>query len=120
MVEPRAAISTVTFIDNYCAVYRDLFSDVRSFEAFKYWHLGMISDLARKSLPTIDRAVGWSVAAVQKRRLELILQQLNGRAITLAINETGDHKKGNTTDYVARQYIGNIGKIENGIRLVGE
>jgi SRSO17 transposase len=60
MVEPRAAISTVTFIDNYCAVYRDLFSDVRSFEAFKYLHLGMISDLARKSLPAIARAVGLS------------------------------------------------------------
>lgn len=130
MVEPREAISTVTFIDNYCAVYRDLFVDVRSFEAFKYLHLGMISDLARKSLPAIARAVGlssdqvlhhcltespWSVTALQKRRLELILQQLNGRAITLVIDETGDRKKGNTTDYVARQYIGNLGKIENGI-----
>ncbi len=130
MVEPRAPVNTVSFIDHYCAVYRDLFVDVRSFEAFKYLHLGMISDLPRKSLPAIARAVGlssdqvlhhcltespWSVAAVQKRRLELILQQLNGRAITLVIDETGDRKKGNTTDYVARQYIGNIGKIENGI-----
>jgi SRSO17 transposase len=41
MVEPRAPVNTVTFIDNYCAVYRDLFSDVRSFEAFKHLHLGM-------------------------------------------------------------------------------
>ena len=31
------------------------------------------------------------------------------------IDETGDRKKGKTTDYVARQYIGNLGKIENGI-----
>ncbi|NDJ19162.1 IS701 family transposase [Myxacorys almedinensis] len=130
MVEPRAPVSTVTFIDNYCTVYRDLFVDVRSFEAFKYLHLGMISDLPRKSLPAIACAVGlssdqvlhhcltespWSVAALQKRRLELILQQLNDRTITLVIDETGDRKKGNTTDYVARQYIGNIGKIENGI-----
>jgi SRSO17 transposase len=130
MVDPRAPVSTVSFIDNYCAVYRELFVDVRSFEAFKYLHLGMISELPRKSLPAIARAVGlssdqvlhhcltespWSVAALQKRRLELILQQLNGRAITLVIDETGDRKKGSTTDYVARQYIGNIGKIENGI-----
>lgn len=50
-----------------------------------------------------------------KRRLELLLQQLNDRAITLVIDETGDRKKGSTTDYVARQYIGNLGKIENGI-----
>jgi SRSO17 transposase len=130
MVEPRAPVSTITFIDNYCSVYRDLFADVRCFEAFKYLHLGMISDVPRKSLPAIAHAVGlssdqvlhhcltessWSVAALQKRRLKLILQQLNGRAITLVIDETGDRKKGNTTDYVARQYIGNIGKIENSI-----
>ena len=56
MVEPRKASSTVTVIDHYCAVYRDLFGDVRSFEAFKYLHLGMISDLPRKSLPAIARA----------------------------------------------------------------
>jgi len=28
---------------------------------------------------------------------------------------TGDRKKGQHTDYVKRQYIGNLGKIENGI-----
>jgi len=27
-------------------------------------------------------------------------------------------KKGNTTDYVKRQYIGNLGKVENGIVAV--
>lgn len=40
---------------------------------------------------------------------------LKGRSIKLVIDETGDKKKGNHTDYVARQYIGNLGKIENGI-----
>jgi len=29
-----------------------------------------------------------------------------------------DKKKGSTTDYVKRQYIGNLGKIENGIVAV--
>lgn len=52
---------------------------------------------------------------MQERRLELILQQLKGKAITLVIDETGDRKKGTTTDYVARQYIGNLGKIESGV-----
>lgn len=80
MVAPREALSTVTFIDNYCTVYRDLFVDVRSFEAFKFLHLGMVSEIPRKSLPAIARAVDlpndqvlhhcltaspWSVAAVQ-------------------------------------------------------
>lgn len=31
------------------------------------------------------------------------------------MTRTGDKKKGKSTDYVTRQYIGNVGKIENGI-----
>lgn len=33
----------------------------------------------------------------------------------MCIDETGDKKKGKSTDYTARQYIGNLGKTENGI-----
>jgi SRSO17 transposase len=130
MSAPREAVRTVAFIDNYCSIYRDLFADVRSYEAFKFLHLGLISELPRKSLPAIARAVGlpndqvlhhcltespWCVSAMRNRRLSLILQQLKGQRITLVIDETGDRKKGRTTDYVDRQYIGNLGKIDNGI-----
>ena len=31
------------------------------------------------------------------------------------IDETADRKKGKTTDYVAHQYIGNLGKLANAI-----
>ena len=57
----------------------------------------------------------WDVDRLRTIRLELILQVLKGRPIILIIDETGDKKKGNTTDYVKRQYIGNLGKVENGI-----
>jgi SRSO17 transposase len=40
---------------------------------------------------------------------------LKGNAITVVIDETGDRKKGKKTDYVALQYLGSIGKIDNGI-----
>lgn len=43
---------------------------------------------------------------------------LQGREISLIIDETGDRKKGNKTDFVKRQYIGNLGKVENGIVAV--
>jgi SRSO17 transposase len=43
---------------------------------------------------------------------------LRGRKIQLIIDETGDRKKGKKTDYVSRQYIGNLGKVENGIVAV--
>lgn len=43
---------------------------------------------------------------------------VHGRTLILLIDETGDYKKGNSTDYVKRQYIGNVGKKENGIVAV--
>jgi SRSO17 transposase len=109
------------------------FGEVRSFEAFKYLHFGMISDIKRKTLPAISRIVGlsneqgllhfltespWELEQLRLARLRLILKVLAGREITLIIDETGERKKGSTTDYVKRQYIGNLGKIENGIVAV--
>ena len=124
---------TVRFVDDYCGLYKSLFFEVRSFEAFKYLHIGMVSDIKRKSLPAIARVVGleneqslhhfltespWSVKVFRGRRLRVILEMLEGREIILIIDETGDRKKGRTTAYVKRQYIGNLGKIENGIVAV--
>jgi SRSO17 transposase len=127
---PRAPKPTVGFVDQYCAYYRDVFPEVRSFEQFTALHLGMLTDLPRKTLPAIARAVGgddaqslhhflttspWEVAILRKKRLDQIKSILKKRSFILCIDETGDKKKGKTTDYVARQYIGNLGKIENGI-----
>jgi len=58
MVERREPVSTVAFIDEYCQTYWNLFPDVRNFEAFKFLHLGIISEIPRKSLPAIARIVG--------------------------------------------------------------
>jgi SRSO17 transposase len=60
----------------------------------------------------------WKVEQLRQTRLNLILQVLAGLEITLIIDETGERKKGETTDHVKRQYIGNLGKIENGIVAV--
>ena len=46
------------------------------------------------------------------------MKVLGGRSLILLIDETGDCKKGNSTDYVKRQSIGNVGKKENGIVVV--
>ncbi|WP_449420761.1 transposase [Phormidium nigroviride] len=40
---------------------------------------------------------------------------MGDQKIVLCIDETGDIKKGHATDYVAKQYIGNLGKTERGI-----
>jgi SRSO17 transposase len=126
----REATETVKFVDEYCEQYRELFEDVRSFESFKLLHIGLMSELPRKSLPAIAKAVGevdgqdlhhlltagkWRVEELREQRLSQLKQALGARRFTLCIDETGDKKKGTATDYVARQYIGNVGKVENGV-----
>lgn len=118
MTEPRESTGTIKFVDDYCQWYRKLFLDVRSFEAFKYLHVGMISEIKRKTLPAIAQAVGlnneqgllhfltespWQVKKLRDARLKLILQALAGREIEIIIDETGDKKKGRATSYVKRQ-----------------
>ena len=58
MSTAREARPTIRFVDEYCQLYAGLFPEVRSFEAFKLLHLGMISEIKRKSLPAIAKAVG--------------------------------------------------------------
>ena len=101
----REAKETVRVVDEYCEAYRDLFGDVRSYEYFKLLHVGLMSELPRKSLPAISRAVGeensqglhhfvaegdWAVEALRDQRLALTRQALGGRGFTLCIDETGE------------------------------
>jgi hypothetical protein len=66
---------------------------LRSYECFKYLHLGIISPLKRKSLPEIAKVTGinsaqsldhflaqspWSVIEIRERRLSKTLLALNG------------------------------------------
>jgi SRSO17 transposase len=130
MVLPRGAVPTVSFVDEYCSNYKQLFPEVRSFESFKFLHIGIISEIRRKSLPEIAKTVGlrdsqslnnflknspWDVNLLREQRLSWIKEKLNHRSFVLIINEIGDKKKGKKTDYVTRQYIGDLGRTENSI-----
>jgi SRSO17 transposase len=64
---------------------------------------------------------GWSAEALNARRLEL----LQGEAATaahrggvLVLDDTGDRKDGTATAHVGRQYLGSVGKTDNGIVAV--
>ena len=63
----------------------------------------------------------WEATAVNQRRLELL--QADARTTTheegvLVIDDTGDRKSGKQTAHVGRQYLGSIGKIDNGLVVV--
>ena len=53
----RDAQSTTRVSDEYCAEYKDIFKEVRSYECFKYLHLGIIAPIKRKYLPEICKGV---------------------------------------------------------------
>ncbi len=79
--------------------------------------MGIISPVKRKLLPEIAKVVSinsaqllhhfipnseWSVDELRSRRLNKLKRALDGKAITVVIDETGDRKKDKKTDYVAR------------------
>ena len=129
MTKPREPTPTVAFIDDYCAHYRAVFPNVRQFEQFTHLELGLVAETKRKSLPRLAQTTkadpqalhhfianaDWSVEALRAVRLELTRQAVRERPFILCIDETGDRKKGKTTDYAASQYIGNVHTLANGV-----
>lgn len=55
MTQAGSAAATVTFIDEYCQLYEDVFPDVWSFEHFKQIQIGMLSEIKRKTLRAIGK-----------------------------------------------------------------
>src|SRR5260370_2688139 len=132
MSKTRPASPTVAFIDQYCAKYGDLFDKVRHFEQYTALLLGLLAETRHKSLPRLGKTVhadpqalhhflanaDWSVEAVRTQRLELLRQALGDTPFILCLDETGDRKKGHTTDDVAHQDIGNLHTLANGVVAV--
>ncbi len=94
----RDAHPTIATIDEYCAEYEDLFKEVRNYECFKYLHLGIMSQIKRKSLTEIAKLVSinsaqslhhflansdWSLDKLKQRRLNKLKKALDGNAITV-------------------------------------
>src|SRR5258707_8842205 len=129
MTRVRPATPTVAFIDQDCAPYRGLFQNVRHFEQLTALHLGLLAQTRRKSLPRLGKTVhvdpqalhhvlahaDWSGEALRLQRLALLHQALGTTPCILCVDETGDRKKGHTTDYAASQYIGNLHTLANGV-----
>ena len=74
-------------------------------KAFKQLHLGLMSEVKRKSLPAIAQVAGldnaqslhhfltespWQTPIFRQHRLQRILQAFGEREIVLVIDDTGD------------------------------
>ncbi|HWB36444.1 MAG TPA: IS701 family transposase [Rugosimonospora sp.] len=121
----------------YLRGYRDCFSQTRTAAHFGNYCRGLLSDLPRKSVEPIALACGTAVRTLQEflvtadwrheaaretlqRRMADILGRLPDDELGTVgvIDETSCAKKGDRTPGVQRQYLGCVGKIENGIVTV--
>lgn len=126
-------------LENYAEKFEGLFSRVNQREGFRQYLVGLLLPAERNKtltgLVNAEPIVGahearvqslqwylsesrWDAARVNNRRLELLLETPSLRPTgqgALVIDETGDRKDGHKTAHVGRQYLANLGKIENGV-----
>jgi len=130
-------------LEAYAARFDDLFSRATQRAAFRHYLAGLLLPAERNktltALAHTEPVVGaqhpaaqrlqwflsestWEAAAVTARRLELLQTEpatAPHAGGVLIVDETGDRKDGSKTAHVGRQYLGNRGKIENGVVSVG-
>lgn len=121
-------------------LYRDCFLQDRTAQHFDTYCRGLLSDMPRKSVEPIALASGTVVRTLQEflvtanwdhlgtrdrlqRRVAqavaaLPSQVLDDLGVVGVIDETSATKKGDKTPGVQRQYLGCVGKIDNGIVTV--
>jgi len=121
----------------YLGRYRDCFLQQRTARHFDNYCRGLLSDLPRKSVEPMALASGTAVRTLQEflvtacwdheqardilqgqlaRQLEAIPADALGTIGV--IDETSCVKKGDQTPGVQRQYLGCVGKVDNGIVTV--
>jgi SRSO17 transposase len=129
-------------LEDYAREFDDLFSVLAQREGFRAYLQGLL--LPRDRNKTLTGLVGteplvgaqaapaqrlqfflsessWDAAKVNRRRLEALwaVDELRPHAEgVLIVDDSGDRKAGSQTAHVGRQYLGSIGKIDNGIVAV--
>jgi SRSO17 transposase len=117
--------------------YRDCFGQDRTATHFDTYCRGLLSDLPRKTVEPIALAAGTAVRTLQEflvtakweyatardvlhRRVAEALADVppDPLGVVGVIDETSAVKKGEQTPGVQRQYLGCVGKIDNGIVTV--
>lgn len=121
----------------YLGRYRDCFRQKRTAAHFDTYCRGLLADLPRKSVEPIALAAGTAVRTLQEflvtaawdhelarerlhRHVAAVLDDLPPDLVGTVgvIDETSCRKKGDQTPGVQRQYLGCVGKIDNGIVTV--
>lgn len=122
--------------EKWCSRFDDVFTHQAQKKGFRHYMSGLLGESERKNLTQMsNNAVGvvyhqlhhflteatWDAQKVNERRLQ-VMQQCSQtkikRGFTLIIDDSGHRKSGKSTDGIGRQYIGEIGKTDNGVVVV--
>jgi SRSO17 transposase len=135
MTEQEIAGMTPAFA-SYLGQFRDCFVQKRTIAHFDSYCRGLLSDLPRKSVEPIALVSGTAVRTLQEflvttrwdqeRARDRLQQDLAAAAAAIpdalgtvgVIDETSCQKWGDQTPGVQRQYLGCVGKVDNGIVTV--
>lgn len=122
--------------EKWCQRFDEAFTHKAQKRGFRHYLGGLLGESERKNLSQMaENAIGveyhqlhhflteapWSSSQINERRLEVMSkcsQTRISRGFSLIIDDSGHRKSGNFTDGVGRQYIGEIGKTDNGIVVV--
>jgi SRSO17 transposase len=119
-------------LERYLSSYDELFGRAESREHFRLFARGQMGSLERKSLEPIADAEDveprklqqffgqyrWDENGARDRLQRKVAEKYGREEGVFIIDETSDAKKGEWTAGVARQYCGEMGKVENCIVTV--
>lgn len=118
--------------DRWCTKFDDLLRTKAQKREFRHYIGGLLGESERKNVSQMARdsvevtyhklhhfltESTWSAAQINERRLEVMnkcSQTRISRGFSLIVDDSGHRKSGNFTAGVGRQYIGEIGKTDNG------
>ncbi|MGH2413794.1 MAG: IS701 family transposase [Microcystaceae cyanobacterium] len=122
--------------ERWCKRFDDCFTTKAQKTGFRQYLGGLLGESERKNLTQMaNNALGviysrlhhflteapWFAPQINERRLEVMnkcSQTRISRGFSLIVDDSGHRKSGNFTEGVGRQYIGEIGKTDNGIVAV--
>jgi SRSO17 transposase len=129
-------------LEGFAAPFDSLFGSLGQRRSFRHYLSGLLAPrdrnktltalagaepLVQAQSPAVQRPqcflseADWSAEALNARRLALLQSEATTaahRGGVLVLDDTGDRKDGTATAHVGRQYLGSVGKIDNGIVTV--
>lgn len=122
--------------EKWCQKFDDCLKTKAQKKGFRNYLGGLLGESERKNLTQMaDNVIEvvyhqlhhflteapWDAAKINERRLQIMNQCSQTkirRGFSLILDDSGHRKSGNKTDAVSRQYLGQIGKVDNGIVTV--